>query len=360
MPKRICYILLLLSISHFCCSVNETFDDQWTAAMAHISAGFQGVEGEKQKGAHIFGRLDSTNIQPFLQNNIEWITLVPFADQKDFDSPTLRYFRGDSIQQGRRDSMWSSQIAVAHAADLKVFLKPHIWLHAPTDGKWRSDIFPTNEANWEAWQKSYREFILHYATLAAQHEVELFCIGTELTRISLEKPDFWRSLIQEVRGIYGGQLTYAANWYAEYENLDFWEDLDYIGIQAYFPLVKTEKPTVEQVSAGWADYLPAIEAMSKQHKRRVLFTEMGYKSTADSAIEPWKWIEYGSQENSPISYATQANCYAAFFNTIWQKEWFAGVHIWQMRCDSRGEGRDSLDFTPSGKPAELVIAKGFE
>jgi len=315
----------------------------------------------KQKGAHVFGRLDSTNLKPFHQSNIEWITLVPFAGQKDIDSPEISYVRGDSLAMVRRDARWKNHIEAAHAAGFKVFLKPHIWLRAPSNGKWRSDIFPTNEANWKLWQEDYRKFILHYAKIAQQNKVEMFCIGTELSRLTVEKPDFWKDFIQEVKGIYTGKITYAANWYNEYEKITFWKELDYIGIQAYFPLVNNEYPNVQQISKGWKKHFPTMKAIHKKYNRQILFTEMGYKSTSDSAIEPWQWIDYMATTNSPVSMDTQANCYEAFFNTVWHKKWFAGVHIWQLRSDFvEGRGKSHLDFTPQGKPAARVIAKGFE
>ena len=315
----------------------------------------------KQKGAHIFGHLDSTNLQPFIQNNIDWITLVPYASQKDYDSPSVIYFRKDSLANIRRDSMYKSQIALAHSYGFKVFLKPHIWLHENTDGKWRSDIYPSTEDNWQQWKKDYREYILLYAKVAEKNKVDLFCIGTELTRLSIEKPDYWLALIKEIRTIYSGKITYAANWYKEYENITFWNELDYIGIQAYFPLTKNNYPNVEQISKGWNKYLPKIASISKKYNRKVLFTEMGYKSTSDSAIEPWAWIEYEGNQDRSLSYETQANCYQAFFNSVWEKDWFAGVHIWQMRSEyKKGRGYTDVDFTPQGKPAALIIAKGFE
>ncbi|MFT7451227.1 MAG: exo-beta-1,3-glucanase (GH17 family) [Patescibacteria group bacterium] len=197
--------------------------------------------------------------------------------------------------------------------------------------------------------------------MAEKNKVELFCIGTELTRLSTEKSDYWKNLIQEVRSIYSGKITYAANWYNEFEKITFWEDLDFIGIQAYFPLVKNENPTVQQISKGWKKHLSDITSVHQKYNRKILFTEMGYKSTPDSAIEPRQWIDYSEVQDKTISTETQANCYEAFFNTFWKKDWFAGVHIWQMRSDFvKGRGKSDLDFTPQGKPAESIIAKEFE
>jgi len=319
------------------------------------------LTNEKQKGAHVFGYLNPTNLQPFVENNYNWITLVPYCGQENVDSPTLVYHRENRLDVVRRDSIWKTQIEVAHALGFKVFLKPHIWMHNPAKGKWRSDIFPTSEGNWNTWQKNYREFILLYAKIAEENNVEMFCVGTELSRLTLEKSDFWKTLIQDVRRVYSGKLTYAANWRNEFEKITFWEDLDYIGIQAYFPLTKNNNPSVKQISEGWQKHLLSMEQVHEKFNRNILFTEMGYKSTADSAIKPWEWIENYSNPKDLVSNETQANCYKAFFGQVWDKEWFEGVHIWQLRSDYvEGDTYLNLDFTPQGKLAEAVISKGFD
>lgn len=344
-------------------TINDNFSAPKNSAkvyQADLLNGFPGTN-EKQKGAHVFGIVDTTDFQPLIQSNIEWVTLVSWSFQEDYDSPIVSHHDGDSSNMLHHDTHWVRRIELVRAAGFKVFFKPHLWINNPSDGKWRADIFPTNEENWEAWQKSYRDFIIRYAKVAEQAGAEMFCIGTEFSRLSVEKPDFWKALIQEVRTIYSGQLTYAANWYNEFEKITFWKDLDFVGIQAYFPLVDKKYPTVKQVSKGWNKHIPGIEYIHKKYNRKILFTEMGYKSTANSAIKPWEWIENTSSPDTPFSAETQANCYKAFFNTVWNKKWFAGVHIWQLRTDFARYGEaNNLDFTPQGKPAANIIAKGFE
>lgn len=319
---------------------------------------------EKQKGIHVFGRIDSTSFEPLAKNNMNWITMVPWGYQADFDSPEVGHHRGDSAERQRRDSSWVSRIKMAQAAGFKVFLKPHIWIHDPSEGKWRSDIYPTNEENWELWKTSYIDFILRYAKIAEQTNSEMFCIGTELTRLSIEKSLFWETLIPKIKEVYSGKITYAANWYQEYENITFWDKMDYIGIQAYFPLSENENPTVKEISKGWDKHISKIGSLQKKFDKAVLFTEIGYKSTTDSATKPWEWMDYSDENNQKLSHQTQSNCYKAFFDTIWKLDWFAGVHIWQWRASNRRRGhydsQTNLDFTPKGKPAEKIIAKGFE
>ena len=149
---------------------------------------------------------------PLIQNNVEWVTFVPFGNMETHISPEVRYFHPTRNTWQDIDTLWTRNIKLAHEAGRKVFFKPHIWIYDTKSGKWRSDIFPTNNENWESWKKTYRDFILLYARIAEKNNVELFCIGTELTRLALEKTFYWENLIQEIRSIYSGKITYAANW----------------------------------------------------------------------------------------------------------------------------------------------------
>lgn len=314
----------------------------------------------KQRGAHLFRYRDTTDFSFLDEMNIEWLTLVPWGYMGGVQDSIVghhRSRRGRTMAQA--DSSWISNIKKVSAKGYKIFLKPHIWLHSPEAGKWRSDIYPKNEADWITWKESYREFILRYARVAEAGGAEMYCIGTELTRLSKEMPQFWRELITEIKEVYSGKLTYAANWYKEYEDITFWDELDYIGIQAYFPLVKNESPSREELTTGWNKHLPKIKGKADQYGKQILFTEMGYKSTTDSGITPWEWMDYEKNKRE-YCLETQANCYQAFFDVFWQQPWFAGMHIWQLRGNHRyRDDYDNLDFTPQGKPAVEVIAKGY-
>ncbi len=316
------------------------------------------TSNSKQKGIHLFGQIDSTNLESLHQLNFNWITLVPYGDQEDFDSPILTHERGVVEKE---DSNWVNQIAIAKSLGFKIMIKPHIWLGSPSDQKWRSDIYPINDKNWESWKESYRSFIFRYALIAEKSKAEMLCIGTELTRLSIEKPTFWKQLIREVKEIYSGKIIYAANWYDEYEKITFWNELDYIGIQAYFPLSQKENPSVPEISKGWNKYISSLEAIHKKYDRNIIFTEIGYKSTPDSGIEPWKWIDYTTIEDKLISIKTQSNLYQAFFNSVWENDWFEGVHLWHHTIHRQeGHKYDSLDFSIQNKPVSKIIKKGFE
>ncbi len=315
----------------------------------------------KQKGVHDFGINNTTDFEHLRRMNVEWVALVPWGFQKDYDGSVVSHHHKDSLYMEQHNKNWLDKMNQVRNAGFKIFVKPHVWINEPTEGTWRSNIFPNSETDWESWKASYRHFIIRYAKIAEQAQAEMFCIGVEFSRLSVEKPDFWKELIKEVKSIYSGKLTYAANWHEEYEKITFWDQLDYIGIQAYFPLVDHEYPSVEEISEGWNRYLPTMEAVSNRFDKKILFTEMGYKSTSDGAMKPWEWVDDPYNPDYRFSAETQTHSYEAFFNTVWPKKWFTGAYIWQVRSDFVVDSTaNNKDFTPQGKPAEKIITEGFK
>ena len=167
--------------------------------------------------------------------------LNPFAYQQTVEDPLLLFGEDPPDHELRHG------IREARRLGLKVMLKPHVWVRQQSTREWRGTIGQDSEEGWRQWWEHYESFILHYARLAAQEEVEIFCIGVELSRAARERPKDWRRLIARVRKAYPGPLTYAANWWEEYDLLEFWRALDYIGINAFFPLSKVPNPSLEQL-----------------------------------------------------------------------------------------------------------------
>jgi len=289
------------------------------------------------------------------------ITLIPFGFQEASDGPRIR-FAPDRQWFSESDSGIRFLAQQAHALGMGIILKPHIWVgqYGP-DGQLRHEIDFENERGWAAWEEQYRRFILHYADLAAQINADVFVIGTELATAALERPEFWRDLAGQVRTRFSGKLTYAANWYHEFEDIRFWSELDLIGVQAYFPLSRGQKPGLEALKKGWRPHLKVLESLSTASTKPIMFTEIGYRSASGSAREPWRWASRQDVGVVEPDYNLQSNLYRAFFETVWPEPWFAGASIWKWDADSgRGAELRAIDFTPQQKPAAEVIRQGFQ
>ena len=227
-------------------------------------------------------------------------------------------------------------------------LKPQIWVWR---GVFTGELKMQSEASWQELEKSYEAFILTYAALAEEAKVEIFCIGTELEEFVVNRPEFWKQLIQKIRAKYQGKLTYAANW-DEYGRTPFWASLDYIGIDAYFPLSEERTPTVEQLKEGWQPWKNKIAVLSKEVSRPVLFTEFGYRSMDYTAKKPW--LVDRNEEN--VNLEGQVNAKKAIFESFWDEDWFAGGFVWKwfIQHDKAGGPTDNR-FTPQNKPAQEII-----
>lgn len=303
----------------------------------------------------------SSNMEPLVNAGVTWIAQTPFGWQAGAAVPEVRLHTGAGNRGywGESDRGLLATTQLAQQRGIRTMLKPHIWVRGGS-GAWPGDINMTTAADWQAWFASYSVFLLHYAQLAEASHMDALCIGTELQHASTGHEAEWRTLIKQVREVYHGPLTYAANWSGEFEEIRFWDALDYIGIQAYFPLSTTTRPAKETLLAAWKQPLRRIEAVQKRYKKPVLFTEIGYKTTPDAAIQPWAWPDRTAVVTETDE-QTQRLCYEAMFETFWRRPWFRGTFIWKWYPGLQADGstRRHLDFTPQHKPAEQVMTHWY-
>ena len=239
-----------------------------------------------------------------------------------------------------------------HALGLKVMLKPHVDVE---DGTWRGQIAPTDPAR---WFESYGAFLEHHAAIAAEKNVALLCIGTELVSMSGSRyAGEWASLIARVRVIYGGLLTYAANAVEpadEFTSVSFWGRLDLLGADVYTPLTDRTSPTRAELVAGWRrnryghDMVAALRNFQQAHGKPLVFTEIGYRSGDGANRTPW---DYGaSMAPDP---GEQADCYAAMYEVFSGETWMKGPFWWAWDVSPPAAG--DTGYSPRGKPAEDVL-----
>ena len=184
-------------------------------------------------------------------------------------------------------------------------LKPQIWIRR---GSFTGDMAMSSEADWKTLEKSYADFILTYAKLAEETQSSVYCIGTELDEFIKHRPEFWNELIGKVREVYHGKLTYAANW-DEYARTPFWDQLDFIGVNAYFPLCEKQTPTVETLTAGWQPWKAKLKALSKEHKK----THAVYRIWVQKHGLHWKKTMVGGPEPRKCQFKGTSRCHPSHF-----------------------------------------------
>jgi hypothetical protein len=293
---------------------------------------------------------------------VNCIAITPFGFQEGASADRIVGFDEDSARNDRSDRSLTdndlaAEIASAHRLGIKVTLKPHLWSHDFWNGgAWHGTVDQTTPEDHARWWRSYRAFALHYARLAESAGADLYCIGTELVKITTQHPDEWRALIADIRREYHGKLSYAAHWDMELDSIPFWDALDYIGVTAYFPLNVSDSASIDDLVAAWQPVRKRLTAIAARYQRPILFLEAGYRPVAGTYRQPWLY-EGGTPDPN-----AQARAYEAMFRALSEEPWWRGVYIWKTFTDPERAHRygEDMGFTFRGLPAQNVLAGWFK
>lgn len=282
-----------------------------------------------------------------------WVSLTVFSRVWDTSSRAVA-LGFERPYEDTRAAMIRS-VEQAHERGLRVLLVPHLWVES---GQWRAEMQPGSDAAWDAWARSYRRMALEWATAAEEAGVDLFAVGVELRSwVTTPRATSFVSLVREVRGVYSGPLTYAANW-DDVEDTVVLGELDVIGINAFYPLHWEYGATSEQLYAGGDRVAKTVRELAERYERPVIFTEFGYTTRKDTAIEPWLWPEQlGTVVESEHD---QALAYAALLSPMRSVPGFGGTFVWRLYADIADLSQEpGWGFSPRGKRSEAVMRSAF-
>ncbi|MHA1630239.1 MAG: glycoside hydrolase family 113 [Candidatus Heimdallarchaeota archaeon] len=277
------------------------------------------------------------SLQQFKDDGGEWVALCFWWF---VDNLTATNIHPDFDEYSCRNETLRLAIARARELGLKIMLKPMI---DTVTGDWRAYIEPS-----EAWFNAYDRFIVDWAKFAQKFNIELLCIGCEFS-LSESFDAKWREIIQDVRGVYAGNLTYAAN-YDSYDKITWWDAVDYIGIDAYFSLTEDNSPPLEDLIARWSTIKQTLKEYANAQHQTIIFTEVGYRSINGCNREPWNW-----QRDARVDLDEQAMCYEALLRSLWGENWLQGIFWWDWTPYNSTNWLKDKGYTCQFKPAEAVL-----
>ncbi len=282
-----------------------------------------------------------------------WVSLTPFGRTYDLKPSGVSLTFEAPFEENR--AAVARAVQQAHAAGLRVFLVPHLWVES---GEWRALIDPGGDAEWRRWAKSYERFVLSWAQLASEHDVEMLSVGVELRSwVTTDRAPSFSALIERVRQIYPGLLTYAANW-DDVDKTVILGQLDVIGINAFYPLAESEGADFATLVRGGQGIAKRVRDLAQSWGKPVMFTEFGYTTRKDPAIKPWEWPDH--MQNVVVDQRAQAEAYAALLAPLMSEQTFAGFFVWRVYSDPNDVSQEQeWGFSPRGKLAELVLRDAF-
>ena len=341
--------LLLFAITLYACDKDTPSASQMdvcdTVSFTPKDVLFKGINFEGTNdvvGPEVF--------DPMLNVHANAVSIIPYGFVYNGDS--VVHYNENFQWWAEKDEGVISLIESAHSKDLHVNIKPHIWL---LNGQFTGNFTMNSETQWLSLEETYMDYILHFTDIADSLNCEMVTIGTEFNAFVSNRPDFWNRLIDSTRSHFSGLVTYAENWDG-FDNVPFWEQLDFIGIDAYFPLSDEQTPSINAFKEGWEPHLTAIEQLQTQTQIPVIFTEFGYRSMDYCGDEPWD-----SSNGNGINLEAQQNAYQGLYETFWDKEWFEGGFVWKWSPDhANAGGTNNNRYTPQNKPAETTLQMMYE
>ena len=320
-----------------------------------LTLGFSHAQTDlKIGGMTLVAPRDSFSENPFtdlIEINVDWVAVVPYAFTPQNEAKL--YFDNGHQWWGETSHGAESTIKLAKENGLKIMLKPQLWMH----GSWVGDMEYQTEREWESWESDYTDYIMTFARIAQRNNVEMLCIGTEFKKALKIRDTYWRNLIDEIRSVYKGLITYCSNW-DEFDDVEIWDKVDVIGVSAYFPLSEEKTPDIADLKKQWKPIKDRMEALSNKYGKQILFTEYGYLSVDGCAGKTWE-LEV-NRVDRPVNEKAQCHSLEALYSTFIDEDFWAGGFLWKWYPNNRvRRGFREHDYTPQGKAAEGVISDWF-
>jgi hypothetical protein len=333
----------------------KSFSRFW---MLMLLVGFYSCHTDGQNTGKINGlsfvasskKISHEEVEVMVKTNANYAAIMPFAFLQNLNSTAI-FFDNPRQWWGEKAEGCAETIRMCHEKGIKVKVKPQIWVGS---GEFTGLIEMKTEDDWFKFEENYSKFILTFAKIAQEQHAEMFCIGTELERFVKHEPVYWSRLIEEIRAVYSGKITYAENWDC-FDQPSFLRELDFVGVDAYFPLADEKSPSVEQIRAGWQKHLAVMELCYKTTGKQILFTECGYRSVDYAGAKPWDY----NGGNKAVNEELQARLTEVLFE-LWQQEWMAGGFIWKwFPFHDKAGGSTDNQFSPQNKLAQKTITEFF-
>lgn len=268
------------------------------------------------------------------------ITFCFMAYQETAHSVDIDYKSSKTPEKGELIKL----IKYAQSIGLKVILKPMLDCK---DGTWRAhinffDIDEPCEAKWSDWFKSYTKYITEYAKIAEETKCEILVIGTEMVQTERRSSE-WIMLINKIRKIYNGLITYNTDKYQE-ENVKWWDHVDVISSSGYYPY--------DQIEAQ----INRIELFANRYNKPYFFAEAGCPCRIGSKANPNDWSFIGEH-----SVDEQKEWIEKFIDVTKNRKWLYGYTWWSWSHDIVSHENPVLDdgYDMYKKPSAELIKKYY-
>ena len=219
----------------------------------------------------------------------------------------------------------------------------------------------------EAFWESYAALATHYALFAQLAGVDILCIGANLREATKkishneafreQRDEGWSVVIRKTRLAYRGAITYAAQL-GELRSVEFWEDLDFIGVNFYPRMAKQGVvPRNGVVERACSEAIEDAITTSNRWNRPLLFVEVGFPARSDS----WNRPNVPSGEEDGEEQRRYFELFAEALHTPrLDSNVLRGIYLWNWAADGEADPDRRSAFDLSHELAPPVLGAVFE
>jgi len=331
------------------------------------------------------GEYDSEMVDPALQAikslganivTLDWA--VPFDPVTG--GRVAQFDASASVREPSLESVASVADKV-RALGMAVIFKPHVGHRSEGFNLNYWNVFWNKDASqFDAGRffRDWKDYMMQMAILAQQKGSPFLVIGTEMNHVDVaEYRHYWVDLINAVKSVYSGQITYDALisfWEPnrDVKEVGFIDQLDFISLSVYPDLTQNKNASYEELVYGWnktyhcdgncyesyglIDYLLSVY---QETGKKIWFSETGFPSYDGSAIYPSNFSGTAPQDLEEQKMATQS-----LFD-VWQNHtnWMMGMSLWEV-CPNLWLDKTQPwyvnGYEPFGKPVENVIRHWYK
>ncbi len=262
--------------------------------------------------------------------------------------------------------------AYARQAGLAVTLRPELWLS--TSSNYAGWMLLSDRPHWTRFFDEVRRTAVHYGLLGELAGVEILSLGGQIAGASVTIPsdknqwehdelpwrrEQWSKTIATARRSFTGALTFAAQSSYEVRGIEFWRELDFVGVELYPETVRDgqgEQYSRERVVNSLVGLIDDYCEIASRESKPLLLLEVGYSSTKSA----WKFADLPSGD---IDGDMQAHLLEAFGDalsrSVHRDSPLAGFYLWFWSSDPQWGGEEDDGFAVQNKPAEKVLDSLF-
>lgn len=260
-----------------------------------------------------------------------------------------------------------------------VILKPHAAGQTSMANRniWTTDTTKFNSKFLGEWSK----FLTTLINGVGASNFDGICIGTEMNHIDDKRRDEWVSLIDKVRSIFIGQVTYDAlfNRWASVPDVNevvFWDKVDFISLSLYVSVSKDDIATEDQIVNAWYsnyDYknnqlgdvgnvVELLKKLQNKYNKKIFAMESGYQSASTALFNTNESPNVSKVVNNDL----QKRGISGYFKVLnANQSLFAGTTTWGISSIILEQIKYNdiwytQEFPTYGKPATDVIKLNYK